>query len=91
MRLLLGAPRSALLRSHLSRGLLIATVGTVAGTVAALAGRPLLNRVLSADHPAGPLLVSIVCLVVVVSATLSSVLGARRVLRLSPARAVRDL
>jgi putative ABC transport system permease protein len=91
LRLALGASRSVLLRRYLSRGLLIATVGTFAGTVGAMAGSPLLGRALSADDDAGPLLISVVVLVVVVCATLAILLGARRVLLLNPSRAVRDL
>lgn len=90
LRLALGAPRSALLRIQIGRGLFIATAGTLLGTIGALAGSPLLERALSTDQDAGPVLISTVVLLVVVSSALSSLLGARQVLRLSPTRAVRE-
>jgi putative ABC transport system permease protein len=91
LRLALGASRSELLRVHVGHGLLIAVAGTIVGTLGALAASPLMERVLPAGENADPLLVLVVALLAIVSASLSSLIGARRVLHLRPSRALRDI
>jgi len=90
VRLALGATHFSLLRLHVSRGLLIAVAGAIVGAIGALAASPVLERVLPGGNEVDPLQVALVGLLAILAAGLSSLVGARRVLRLSPSRVVRE-
>ena len=89
VRLALGAEGRDVLRTIVSRGLRLATVGTVIGVVGALALTRLMASVLYEVEPNDPLTFGGAVVVLMFVALLASALPARRAARTDPAVALR--
>jgi len=89
VRLALGAEGRDVLRAIVSRGLRLATVGTVIGVVGALALTRLMASVLYEVEPNDPLTFGGAVVVLMFVALLASALPARRAARTDPAVALR--
>ncbi len=91
IRLALGAPRPLLVRTHLTRGLLIGVAGVVLGAAAAVAAWPVVERMMPTMHGSNGKLLPLVALISVLVAVLSSVIPACHVLKVDPSQVSRGL
>jgi putative ABC transport system permease protein len=89
IRLALGAPRAAILRLVLARGVALAAAGIAGGVVAALALTRLLTNLLYGVTPLDPLTFVAVPALLGGVALLASLVPARRAARLDPLRTLR--
>jgi ABC-type antimicrobial peptide transport system permease subunit len=89
LRVALGAPPRAVLRSVVGRGMLLAAAGVAVGVVAALLLTRWMQGVLFDIQPSDPTTFGQVILVLLAAALLASWLPARRALSIDPVNALR--
>jgi hypothetical protein len=90
IRMALGAPISSVIRSLALPGILLALAGTVIGGVSARAVAGLLRHFLWGVHPTDPLTFLTVAAILVMVSAVASLVPALRLLRLDPARTLRQ-
>ncbi len=90
IRLALGASRSRILKSVLRQGIVLASIGAVVGTVAALALNRTLQNFVYGVGTTDPLTYGGVALLLVATATVASLVPALRAVRLNPVASLRE-
>ncbi len=90
VRIALGAPRGSVLRMVVRRGLMMASIGTAIGLVAALSLTRYLRDVLFGVETTDPLTYALVILSMLTVAALASAIPARRAATVDPAIAFRS-
>jgi putative ABC transport system permease protein len=90
VRIALGASRAQVVGLVMRRGLVVISIGLVAGLAAALAGGRVLGTLLYAVTPADPVTFGVVALALVVVAASATYIPARRASRSDPLAALRD-
>jgi len=90
IRLALGAAPNVLLRAVLREGLLLASVGIAAGSLAAIAVTRYLASLLYAVRPTDPLVYASVAFILTATALAGCYFPARRATRVDPALALRE-
>jgi predicted permease len=90
IRLALGASPRGAMRVLVVPGLTLTAIGLAAGLAAALGAGQLVSSMLWGVSPADPLTFAVVAAAVLAIAVVASVLPARRILRLDPARILRS-
>ncbi len=89
IRMALGAPRSAVLRAVLARGLLLAVLGTAIGLAGAWAGSRLLESQVFGVGVTDPPTYAIGAVVLLLAAVFACAIPARRATRVNPIEALR--
>jgi predicted permease len=90
IRLALGASRFRLLKTVLRQGIILASIGTVAGTSAALALNRSLQNFVYGVGTTDPFTYGCVALLLIATAALASFVPALRAVRLNPVAALRE-
>jgi putative ABC transport system permease protein len=90
LRLALGAVRRQIVGQFLSQGLLVSTLGCIAGLAIAVAFTSLLSGMLYGVSATDPVTLGSVVMIVLVVSVLASLLPAIRAARLEPMRVLRE-
>lgn len=90
LRIALGAPRAGILKMIVSKGMILAAAGTIAGVIFSASTASMMASLLYGIRPHDPTVYLAAPLVLFVVAVLASFIPARRAARLDPIAALRE-